>query len=572
MTLEQKIEYFAGLVQKHAPAYGICVISPIVAQSLLESALYESELAVNANNFLGLKWREGRCPTAIGKYVKIGSEQSKDGSYTSSEMSWMRFADMEGCVIGYFDFTKNYKGLRGLTDPKEYLEALKENGYATSIKYVENVMKRIDKYNLRRFDVMVDKRTQYQTKNGAYTAGKQIRVKGAVLHSYGTPQPNPEVLVKNWDKASASACVHEHVGKDLIVVTLPCLEEVGIATRGWHAGGAANNTHLGAEMTEPSTIKYVGGSSWIELGDGSNTKAHVLATYKNAVQEFAAFCKFHNLDPLASGVILSHREAHAKGIASNHGDVEHLWNKFGLTMNQFRQDVKKAMAGVDVNFGGTVEVTDTSTQAVNSLSGTVTVKYTGDDGLNIRTAPAYTAEVKEIVHKGTFTVVGISEDEKWYKLESGGFITAIPSYVTFKATEEQKQQTAGTGYFRVRKAWNRPDTQIGAFKTDTNAIELCKQNTGYKVFDNSGNEIYPKVSKSVDKVKVKIKDLKIRKGPGTTYDYHKKNGKAIYTGENVLTIVRTSDGPGAKLWGLLKSYESRDDGWIALDDDYVDIL
>lgn len=40
-------------------------------------------------------------------------------------------------------------------------------------------------------------------------------------------------------------------------------------------------------MTEPATIKYVGGSTWIETGDGSNTKRHVLATYANAVQVFA---------------------------------------------------------------------------------------------------------------------------------------------------------------------------------------------------------------------------------------------------------------------------------------------
>ena len=41
------------------------------------------------------------------------------------------------------------------------------------------------------------------------------------------------------------------------------------------------------------------------------------------------------------------------------------------------------------------------------------------------------------------------------------------------------------------------------------------------------------------------------KGPGTTYDYHKKAGKPVYTGKGQFTIVRVSDGPGAKQWGLL---------------------
>ncbi len=39
--------------------------------------------------------------------------------------------------------------------------------------------------------------------------------------------------------------------------------------------------------------------------------------------------------------IIGHNEAAARGIASNHGDPEHWWRKFGLSMAQFRKDVKK---------------------------------------------------------------------------------------------------------------------------------------------------------------------------------------------------------------------------------------
>ena len=124
--------------------------------------------------------------------------------------------------------------------------------------------------------------------------------------------------------------------------------------------------------------------------------------------------------------------------------------------------------------------------------------------------------------------------------------------------------------------WADPGSQIGAFKDQNNAIELCKQNSGYKVFDDSGNEIYPCVSADVTdrefKFRVAISDLRIRKGPGTTFDYHKKNGQAVHTGEGTFTIVKTKDGAGAKLWGLLKSYEAKEDGWIALDEEYGKIL
>ena len=461
-------------------------------------------------------------------------------------------------------------------DTKKYASLEEANDAHDSYGYkIINILNAILQMEVtEQEETTVKKTQQYQTKNGAYTCGRTINVKGAMIHSYGCPQPNPNVLAKSWNNPSTKACVHEHIGKDEVIVTLPCMETKGTARRGWHAGGAANNTHLSAEMTEPATIKYTSGSNWIELADGSNTKAHVLATYKNAVEEFAQFCTFHGLDPLKDGVILSHKEGHARGIASNHGDVEHIWRKFGLTMDKFRKDIKAAMVGNGVDFGGNVTVTDTSAQKVNPLSGKVTVIYTGEDGLNIRLAPSYNAAVQQVVYNGVYTVVGISADEKWYKLKSGGFITTIPSYVTFKATEEQKQSTAGTGYYRVRKAWNQPDTQIGAFKDKNNAVDICKHNSGYKVFDNDGKEVYPCMPETNQllKIKVTVADLRIRKGPGTTYDYHKKNGKPLYTNTGIFTIVRTEEGPGAKMWGLLKSYEDNENGWISLDDEYVDVL
>ena len=229
-------------------------------------------------------------------------------------------------------------------------------------------------------------------------------------------------------------------------------------------------------------------------GNGVNTKEHIYAVYRNAVQFFAFLCKEYSFNPLDSSVIMSHQEGHKKGIASNHGDVGHLWDKFGLTMDQFRQDVKGAMEGAAVSLAPVPSVDvlcdDTSSQKVNALNGTVKVIYKGFDGLNIRKASSMLAEIDQVVKSGTFTVVGISKDEKWYKLKSGLFITSIPDYVEFKAAPEQKAGTAGTGYYRVRKSWKDAASQIGAFKDKDNAINLCRHNPGYKVFDNFGNQIY----------------------------------------------------------------------------------
>jgi len=79
------------------------------------------------------------------------------------------------------------------------------------------------------------------------------------------------------------------------------------------------------------------------------TKKFVLGTYKTAVELFAYLCKMYNLNPLGDGVIVSHSEGYKRGIASGHADVEHIWNKYGLTMNQFRRDVKAAMNGGNID-------------------------------------------------------------------------------------------------------------------------------------------------------------------------------------------------------------------------------
>ena len=185
------------------------------------------------------------------------------------------------------------------------------------------------------------------TKNPCYKAGKKIAVKGGVLHSVGCPQPSAEVFVKNWNREDYDrACVHAFIdGKTGDVYqTLPWNH------RGWHSGqgkkGSANDTHFGVEMCEPATIEYTGGSTFI-CNDYEDTKYVVKKTYESAVELFAKLCKEYNLNPLEKGVIVSHKEAHALGIASNHGDPEHLWKQLGMsyTMDTFRQAVKKEMEG-----------------------------------------------------------------------------------------------------------------------------------------------------------------------------------------------------------------------------------
>ena len=196
------------------------------------------------------------------------------------------------------------------------------------------------------------------TKNPCYTAGRKITVKGLMLHSVGCPQPNASVFIKNWNTPSyGTACVHGFIdGNDgTVYQTLPWNH------RGWHCAsgpkGSGNNTHIGVEMCEPASIRYTGGSSFT-CSNLSAARVSVKKTYEAAVELFAYLCKLYGLNPTADGVIISHREGHARGIASNHGDPEHLWNGLGMgyTMNTFRKDVKEKMQGGTVKPDETKEM------------------------------------------------------------------------------------------------------------------------------------------------------------------------------------------------------------------------
>ena len=183
----------------------------------------------------------------------------------------------------------------------------------------------------------------FLTKNPCYTAGRKITVKGLMLHSVGCPQPKAMAFINNWNSPSYSAaCVHGFIdGNDgTVYQTLPWDH------RGWHCGGAANNTHIGVEMCEPSCISYTGGASFT-CSDLATARASATKTYEAAVDLFAMLCSRFSLDPLSDGVIISHREGHSRGVASNHGDPEHLWTQLGMayTMNTFRQAVKEKLNG-----------------------------------------------------------------------------------------------------------------------------------------------------------------------------------------------------------------------------------
>lgn len=218
--------------------------------------------------------------------------------------------------------------------------------------------------------------------------------KGLMLHSVGCPQPRAEVFVNTWNKSDAKVAVHAVLQSDGTVYQ--CLPW---NYRGIHAGGTANNTHIGIEMTEPDCIKYTKGSSFT-CSDVEKAKAQAIGTYNTAVELFAQLCKEFNLDPMTD--IISHSEGHAQGVASNHGDPVHLWKQLGLgyTMDTFRKAVKTAVDARRTSFTVRVSITN----------------------LNIRKGPGWrNFDVVRLCPPGVYTIVEtkIADGFTWGRLKSG---------------------------------------------------------------------------------------------------------------------------------------------------------
>ena len=150
---EEFIQCIAPLIIKYAPKWNVKVYSPIIAQAILESASGQSSLGKKYNNFFGLK-----CGTLwTGKSVNLATgEEYTPGTYTTIYANFRVFDNMEEGVKGYFEFLfKNrtrYNNLIGETDPYRYLEKIKDDGYATSSRYVQNTYNVIKSYDLTRFD------------------------------------------------------------------------------------------------------------------------------------------------------------------------------------------------------------------------------------------------------------------------------------------------------------------------------------------------------------------------------------------------------------------------------------
>ena len=179
----------------------------------------------------------------------------------------------------------------------------------------------------------------YLTENDCFKAGRKITVKGIMVHSTGANNPNLNRYIapddgllgqnlynNHWNQAKPGGlevCVHAFIGK-LKDGSIGTYQTLPWNHRGWHAGGAANDTHIGIEICE----------------DSLTDAAYFQKVYLEALELCVLLCKQFGLNEKD---IIGHCEGYKRGIASNHADPSHWFRKHSKSMDSFRMDVKERL-------------------------------------------------------------------------------------------------------------------------------------------------------------------------------------------------------------------------------------
>ena len=333
-----------------------------------------------------------------------------------------------------------------------------------------------------------------------------------------------------------------------------------------------------------------GGANWTETGNGENTKVHVLATYRYAVELFAYLCQQFGLDPLADGVVISHSEGCKRGIASNHGDVEHLWSKFGLTMQQFRNDIKAKMEGgsdadsLTAIMGRAVATAEQmesylkkkNPSVAQSVLDMISLYLSEGEAEGVRGDIAFAQSCLETgnftfsgsavtLSQNNFCGLGVTQKGKAglsFELPQLGIRAQIQHLKAYASTDALVNERIDPRFRYVARGCAPCVEWLGQKENPQGKGWAAGEKYGEKilfilraVMEEGKVQFMESLTISAPyMVRVSIPDLNIRRGPGTSYP---KTGK--FTGVGIFTVVEEKDG-----WGLLKAYQEKRDGWISL--------
>ena len=193
-----------------------------------------------------------------------------------------------------------------------------------------------------------------------YKGTEKMKVKGVLWHSTGSNNPTVKryvqphesdanykeliaIIGKNtngndWNHIKKQAGLNAWIGK-LADGSVAAVQTMPWDYAPWGCGkgskGTCNDGWIQFEVCE----------------DALNDKTYFDKIYKEACELTAYLCDMYNIDPCATvkhnsvtvPTILCHADSYKLGLGSNHGDILHWFKKYGKTMDDVRNDIKKLM-------------------------------------------------------------------------------------------------------------------------------------------------------------------------------------------------------------------------------------
>lgn len=144
--------------------------------------------------------------------------------------------------------------------------------------------------------------------------------KGAVLHETATPGASAENEYKYFNNNNVGASAHGFVDWNGYIQTIPYNEVA------WHAGPTANSGYIGIEMCH------------------AKSKSDFNKVWNNTVELFAELFKTYGWD-VNDTTLMTHKQVSLKWGETDHTDPIGYFNKFGKTIDDFRNAVKSKMKG-----------------------------------------------------------------------------------------------------------------------------------------------------------------------------------------------------------------------------------
>lgn len=177
-TPQEVITKVAPLVVKYDEKGGI-LPSIKIAQILLESGNLSSELAVNANNPLGIKFAEPFSTTNPNDYYVLNSKEWNGSTYYNKVSKFRKYNSIEEAIKDHSElFTSSpwranlYKDALSATNYKDQANAL-TGTYAHNPIYGTRLSEIIEKYNLTQYDGATSKPTTDSNNDKAPVVGNE---------------------------------------------------------------------------------------------------------------------------------------------------------------------------------------------------------------------------------------------------------------------------------------------------------------------------------------------------------------------------------------------------------------